>query len=328
MVLDNGLPASEFLLYFIAVGGFTAWVSEIFSCFSKIHKQSLDISVLREALEYPEPFLFEEGEALVPSKETPYEIKLENVSFKYKGAEEDTLKNINLTIKPGEKLAVIGLNGAGKTTLVKLICGFYEPTDGEIFLNGVNIKKYNRRDYYRHFSVVFQDFPILPESIAINIAQTDREIDMKNAEKCAEMAGLLEKINKLPKKLETPLGKEIYEDGIELSGGEQQRLMLARALYKDAPIIVLDEPTAALDPIAESEIYKKYNELTGGRTSLYISHRLASARFCDRIILIENGGIAEQGNHDELIKKEGRYAQLFEIQSRYYREGGAEDAGE
>ncbi len=328
MVLNNGLSASEFLLYFMAVGGFAAWVSGIFSGFSKLYKQSLDISVLREALEYPEPFAFEEGEALTPNIDMQYEIELKNVSFKYKGAESDTLKNINLTIKPGEKLAIIGLNGAGKTTLVKLICGFYEPTTGEVLLNGENINKYNRRDYYRHFSAVFQDFPILPESIAINIAQTDQNIDMEYVAACAEMAGLTNKINSFPNKYDTRIGKEIYENGIELSGGEKQRLMLARALYKNAPIIVLDEPTAALDPIAESDMYNKYAALTGGRTSLYISHRLASTRFCDRIILLEHGIITEEGNHSELMKKEGKYAELFEIQSRYYREGGAEDASE
>jgi ATP-binding cassette subfamily B protein len=280
----------------------------------------LDISVLREALDYPEPFIFEEGETLIPSLTKPYEIKLENVSFRYQGAEKDTLKNINLLIKPGEKLAIIGLNGAGKTTLVKLICGFYEPSEGEIFLNGENIKKYNRRDYYQHFSAVFQDFPILPESIAINIAQTDMDIELDKVAVCAGMAGLTEKINRLPKQYETPLRREIYEDGIELSGGEEQRLMLARALYKDAPIMVLDEPTAALDPIAESDMYNRYSDLTGGRTSIYISHRLASTRFCDRIILIEDGSIIEEGNHDALIKKGGQYANLFEIQSRYYKD--------
>ncbi len=326
MVLNNGLSASEFLLYFMAVGGLAAWVSSIFSGFSKLYKQSLDISVLREALEYPEPFAFEEGESLIPNKDMPYKIELKNVSFKYKGAESDTLKNINLTIQPGEKLAIIGLNGAGKTTLVKLICGFYEPTAGEVLLNGENIQKYNRRDYYRHFSAVFQDFPILPESISINIAQTDRNIDMEYVAECAEKAGLTKKINSLPNRFNTRLGKEIYEDGIELSGGEKQRLMLARALYKNAPIIVLDEPTAALDPIAESDMYNKYATFTGGRTSLYISHRLASTRFCDRIILLEHGNITEEGNHVELIKKKGKYAELFEMQSRYYREGGAEYA--
>lgn len=326
MVINHGLPASEFLLYFMAVSGFAAWVSGIFSGFSKLYKQSLDISVLREALYYPEPFAFEDGEALIPVPENSYEIELKNVSFKYSGAKNFTLKNINLIIKAGEKLAVIGLNGAGKTTLVKLICGLYEPTSGEVLLNGVNIKKYNRRDYYRHFSAVFQDFPILPENIAFNIAQTDRNIDMKKVSACIEMAGLTKKINAFPKKLETNLGKEIYEDGIELSGGEKQRLMIARALYKNAPIIILDEPTASLDPIAESEIYNKYAALTDGRLSLFISHRLASTRFCDRIILIEHGTITEEGNHNELVKNQKRYAELFEIQSRYYREGSMENA--
>lgn len=325
MVLYNDLSASQFLLFFSAIGGFTSWMSGILSGFSTLHRQSLDISALREFLEYPELFLFENGTVLQPDVSKPYEIELRNVSFRYPEAEKDTLKNINLTIKAGEKLSVVGLNGAGKTTLVKLICGFYDPTDGEVLLNGVNIKKYNRRDYYTLFSAVFQDFSLLAATIAGNISQANDNIHMEKVIDCAEKAGLAEKINCLPDKYEAYIGKEVYENGIELSGGETQRLMLARALYKNAPVIILDEPTAALDPIAESDIYNKYNELTEGRTSVYISHRLASARFCDRIILIDKNVISEEGNHDSLIARKGKYSELFELQSRYYREGGAEN---
>lgn len=324
MTLRNSLSAPQFLLYFTAVGGFTEWVTGILSGFSKLHTQSLDLSATREFLELPEPFRFEEGKPLEPDPAGRYEITLRNLTFRYPGAEKDTLKKIDLTVKAGEKLAVVGLNGAGKTTLIRLICGFYDPTEGEVLLNGKNIKKYNRRDYYRHFSAVFQQFSLLPMTIAENIAQTDRNIDMDRVRACAQKAGLTEKIESLPRGYGTHLGKEVYEDGIELSGGETQRLMLARALYKNAPVIMLDEPTAALDPIAESDIYQRYGDLTGGRTSIYISHRLASTRFCDRIILLENGVIAEEGTHDELLRKGGRYAELFEIQSRYYREGGTE----
>jgi ATP-binding cassette subfamily B protein len=242
------------------------------------------------------------------------------VCFRYPGADADTLTGINLKITSGEKLAVVGLNGAGKTTLVKLLCGFHDPTGGEVLLNGVNIKRYNRRDYYRHFSAVFQDFSLLSASVAENISQFHDRTDLARAEACAEMSGLTEKISSMPRGFETPLTKTVYEDGVEFSGGETQRLMLARALYKEAPIMILDEPTAALDPIAESEIYRRYDRLTGGRTAVYISHRLASTRFCDRIILIEDNKITEEGSHAALLAKGGRYAGLFEIQSRYYRD--------
>lgn len=320
LVLNDGLSAPKFLLLFTAVGGITMWVSGILSCVTELHKDSLEISTLREFLEYPEPFTFEDGELLEPDPHKTYQIELRNVSFRYLGAKQDTLKNLNLIIKPGEKLAVVGLNGAGKTTLVKLICGFYDPTEGEVLLNGVNIKKYNRRDYYRHFSAVFQDASILPISIAENISQSLSSPDREKIMDCVKKAGLTQNIDKLPKKYETNLGKEIFDDGVELSGGENQRLMLARALYKNAPIIILDEPTAALDPIAENEIYNKYHEITGSRTSVYISHRLASTRFCDRIILIGDKAILEEGTHDELIRKGGKYFELFEVQSHYYRE--------
>jgi len=318
LVLNDGLSAPQFLLYFTAVGGFATWVNGIFSSFTGLYRDSLEISTMRELLEYPEPFAFEDGEPLEPDLGKTYQIELRNVSFRYPGAECDTLKNINLTIKPGEKLAVVGLNGAGKTTLVKLICGFYDPTDGEILLNGENIKKYNRSDYYRHFSAVFQEFFLLSITLAENIAQTD-SIDMEKMRVCVEKAGLTAKIESLPLKYSTHLGKEIFEDGIEMSGGETQRLMLARALYKNAPIIILDEPTASLDPIAESDLYNKYHDMTGTRTSVYISHRLASTRFCDRVILFENGVILEEGTHYTLIQQGRKYAELFEIQSHYYK---------
>ena len=319
-VLDGDLAASQFLLYFMAVSGFTAWVSGILGGFNELHIQSLEISNIREFLEYPEPFAFEDGIPLPPQNQ-PYELELRNVSFRYYGKDSDTLSNINLLIKPGEKLAIVGLNGAGKTTLVKLVCGLYDPTEGEILLNGENIKKYNRRDYYQHFSAVFQDFSLISTSVLENITQSVKDGDLDKAKAAATKAGISQKIESLSKGYNTPLGKEVYEDGINFSGGEQQRLMLARALYKNAPIIILDEPTAAMDPIAESDMYNKYHELTGGRTSLYISHRLASTRFCDRVIYIENGIIAEEGTHEALIQTNGRYAELFEIQSHYYKEG-------
>ena len=217
-----------------------------------------------------------------------------------------------------------GLNGAGKTTLVKLICGFLDPTEGRVLLDGKDIRLYNRSDYYTLFAAVFQDFSLLAGSIAVNIAQSEIDIDMDRVKECIEKAGLRAKVESLTVGYETLLNREVYEDAIQLSGGETQRLMLARALYKDAPFIVLDEPTAALDPIAESELYHKYHNLTGNKSSIYISHRLASTRFCDRIIMIGEAGISEEGTHEQLLKAGGKYAELFEVQSRYYREGGAE----
>lgn len=328
LVIQNDLGVAEFLLFFTAVGGFTQWVAGILGGFNTLHKQSLDISTVRECLEYDEPFKFDGGEHIEAEADRKYEIRLENVSFCYPGADKNTLTNINLTLHPGEKLAVVGLNGAGKTTLMKLICGFLDPTEGRVLLDGKDIRNFNRADYYTMFSAVFQSFSILAGTIATNVAQNDVGIDMERVKECIEKAGLRAKIESLPEGYETYLNREVYEGAILLSGGETQRLMLARALYKNAPFIVLDEPTAALDPIAESDMYQKYNEMTSGRSSIYISHRLASTRFCDRIIMIDNAGISEEGTHDELLKLGGKYAGLYEVQSKYYKEGEADNGEE
>ena len=212
------------------------------------------------------------------------------------------------------------MNGAGKTTLVKLICGFLDPTEGRVLLNGQDIRQYNRRDYYELLSAVFQDFSILECSVAENVSQNPVDIDREKVKRCLEQAGIWEKIESLPKGMDTPIGKSVYEDGVELSGGQTQRLVLARALYKEPQILVLDEPTAALDPLAENDIYQRYESMTRGKTSLFISHRLASTQFCDRILFLANGKIAEEGTHQELLELGKEYAKLFEVQSRYYRE--------
>lgn len=319
MALNEGLSVSEFLLYFTAVTTFTAWVMGILQEMSALHKESLDISRLREFLDYPEPFKFENGED-IPAAEN-YELKLENVSFRYPGAETDTIHGLNLTVRPGEKLAIVGLNGAGKTTLVKLLCGLLDPTEGAVLLNGKDIRDFNRRSYYDLFSAVFQEFSVPDVTVAEQIAQTTVNIDYDKIADCVEKAGLTSTIEKLPKGLETHVGREVHLDGVLFSGGQTQRLMLARALYKNGPILLLDEPTAALDPIAENDIYMKYSEMTSGKTSLFISHRLASTRFCDRIIFVADGGIKEEGTHESLLALGGEYANLFEVQSRYYQEG-------
>ena len=328
LVIRNGLGVADFLLFFTAVGGFTQWISGIFGGLNILYKQSLDISTVRECLEYDEPFQFDSGEPIEAESDRKYVIRLDHVSFRYPGADKDTLTNINLTLHPGEKLAVVGLNGAGKTTLIKLICGFLDPTEGRVLLDGKDIRDFNRADYYTMFSAVFQSFSLLAGTIAANVAQTDVGIDMERVKECVEKAGLRTKIESLSDGYETYLNREVYEGAIQLSGGETQRLMLARALYKNAPIIVLDEPTAALDPIAESDMYQKYNEMTSGRSSIYISHRLASTRFCDRIIMIDNAGISEEGTHDELLRRGGKYASLYEVQSKFYKEGDAENEKE
>ena len=324
MALRGELTAAEFVLYFSAVSGFASWVTGIFSNLGALHQQSLDLSAMREFLTIPEIFRFEDGKPLPVKPDHLYQLELRDVSFRYPGADHDTLSHVNLTIHPGEKLAVVGKNGAGKTTLIKLLCGLYDPTEGQVLLDGVDIRQYNRRDYYRHFSAVFQQFSLLAATMAENVAQTD-DIDMPRMWNCLERAGVSEKIHSLPRQEDTQLGREVYLDGVDLSGGQTQRLMLARALYKNAPVVVLDEPTAALDPLAESDLYQKYSDLTGNCTSVYISHRLASTRFCDRVLLIENGGIAEEGTHEELLAQGGRYAHLFNIQSKYYKEGAMED---
>lgn len=328
ITVKNGLPASQFLLYFAALSGFAQWVVEILDKLSVMHKQSLDISTIREFLDWDEPFDLNGGERIAFEPNKQYEIRLDDVSFRYPKADKDTLSHINLTVHPGEKLAIVGLNGAGKTTLVKLVCGFLDPTEGRILLNGEDIRKFNRNDYYALFSAVFQEFSVLDVTVKENVAQCVDGIDETRVWQCIDKAGLTEKIKSLPKGIETHLGRRVFKDGVEFSGGQTQRLMLARALYKNAPILVLDEPTAALDPIAENDIYQKYNDMTHGRTSFFISHRLASTRFCDRIIFVDGGKIAEEGTHDELLKNGGGYAYLFEVQSKYYRsdnQGGTSD---
>ena len=322
LTLTEGLSASTFLLYFTAASGFTQWITGILEQFTTLSKASLEISVVREFLEWPEGFQLTGGDPIPDAVNGTYELQLEHVTYRYPGAAEDTIHDLSLTLHRGEKVALVGLNGAGKTTLVKLLCGFLDPTQGTVRLNGVDIRKLNRRAYYKLFSAVFQEFSLLEATVAENVAQQVEGIDEEKVWQCLENAGLSDAVRALPQGLQTHLGRSIYDDGTELSGGQTQRLMLSRALYRDGAVLVLDEPTAALDPITESEIYLKYSEMTQGKTSLFISHRLASTRFCDRIILLENGSIAEEGSHEALLQRGGSYAKLFSVQRRYYEEGG------
>ncbi len=320
LVLSGGLSAPAFLLYFTAVSGFTQWVTGILREYAAVRKECKDIAVTMEFLDAPEPFKFAGGKEIPKAK--TYELRLDHVSFHYPGAEKNLFTDLNLTIRPGEKLAVVGLNGAGKTTLVKLLCGFYDPDEGRVLLNGEDIRQYNRQDYYTLLSAVFQDFSVMDATVAENVAQSREGIDLARVEDCLSKAGLTEFVASLPKGADTIVGRNVYLDGTLFSGGQTQRLMLARALYKNGPVLILDEPTAALDPLAESDIYQKYNSMTAGRTSIFISHRLASTRFCDRILFLADGRIAEEGTHETLLSRGGKYAELFDIQSRYYREGG------
>lgn len=319
LALSEDLSVSAFLLYFTAISTFTTWVNGILQQCSDLHKESLDISSLRTFLDYPEPFRFQNGKPIPPK--APYELRLEQVSYRYPGAARDTIHQMNLTLHPGEKLAIVGLNGAGKTTLVKLLCGLLDPTKGRVLLNGQDIRDFNRQDYYALFSAVFQNYSLLDVTLAENIAQDYKDINEKRIWDCLEKAGLTQMVQQLQTGLATHTGREVYLDGVLFSGGQTQRLMLARALYKNSPILLLDEPTAALDPLAENDIYLKYHEMTEGKTSLFISHRLASTRFCDRILYLEHGAILEEGTHEELLQAGGAYAQLFDTQSLYYQEG-------
>jgi len=330
-VINGGLPVDMFVLLFAAVGGFSVWISGILQELAALADHSLNFCRVREFLEFPDKFLRQGGDdpaldmvndanASHMTELAQYKLEVRDLTFRYSSANANVLENVNLTISPGEKLAIVGLNGAGKTTLVKLLCGLYDPTGGAVLLNGRDIRDFDRSKYYDLFTAVFQEFNILPITVAENICQQlGDNVDRARVKKCLETAGVLSKIDKLPLGIDSLMMKEVNPDAAEFSGGETQRLMLARALFKDAPILILDEPTAALDPIAESELYERYNELSYGRTSVYISHRLASTRFCDRIIMLDGKGIAEMGTHDELVKKGGLYAELYEVQSKYYR---------
>lgn len=259
-----------------------------------------------------------EKRILCENGDNDYEIEFKDVSFRYPGSENYTLQNISLKFRIGERMAVVGRNGSGKTTFIKLLCRLYDPTEGQILLNGIDIRKYNYDEYLSIFSVVFQDFKLFSFSVAQNIA-TSLEYDKSEIEQCLVKVGFGERLKDMSQGIDTCLYKNFEKQGVEISGGEAQKLAMARALYKNAPIIILDEPTAALDPISEYEIYSRFNELIGQRTAVYISHRLSSCRFCDDIIVFEQGQIVQRGCHDQLVTDiTGKYYELWQAQAQYY----------
>lgn len=319
-MINTDMSIGTFSVYFAAITGFGNWLYNIVTNIDLLGMANYCVSNYRAFLEMPDKAKVKNGVCVSKvSKHVSFQLK--NVSYHYPQSDHIILDNISMEINAGENLALVGINGAGKSTLVKLICGLIQPTSGEIYVNGINIKEIDREEYFQLFSVVFQDINILPISISENIT-FQKKLDYNSQYKldtALKLSELASKIDELPNGINTRLLKQFNRDGIELSGGEMQKLLLARAMYKDAPVLILDEPTAALDPVAENRLYLKYHDLTFGKTSIYISHRLSSTRFCDRIVLLDNGKIVESGTHQELIALGGLYAKMFEASSKYYR---------
>ena len=326
LVMNGGMGAGDFVLYFNSVVMFCMGVRNLCDKFTVFNWLSQNIFYVRDYLELEEN-IRKAGEIPVPQGQC--EIEFRNVSYTYFGAERPTIRNISFKLKGGENLAIVGLNGAGKTTLIKLMCGLYDPTEGEILLNGTPVRQYNREEYYKLFSTVFQDIDVLPVTIAENIAARRLdEIDFQKLYDCMKKSGIYQKVMSLPQGERTHLVKSVYYDATDFSGGQMQKIALAKALYKDAPVLLLDEPTAALDPIAEHEMYKSYAEFSKGKSCVFISHRFASTRFCDRILLIADGQIKEEGSHATLMELGGDYAELFQMQSSYYRDEQAQKSAQ
>ncbi len=318
-MFHSNMTIGDFTLYFGAITGLGQWLSQIVTRIGNLTIANYLVDDYRNLIETKD-HMNREKSSVNPNVKAACEIKFEDVSFQYEGTDRPILNHINLTIHKGEKLALVGNNGAGKTTLIKLACGLLPPKSGKIFFNGIDISEYNRDEYYKMISASFQNVCLLPMSIAMNVGyNTENSINREKLHKAVKLAGLEEKLLSLPYGMDTELVPSVTEGGINLSGGETQKLMLARAIFKEAPLIIMDEPTAALDPIAEQEMYLKYNELTKNRTAIYISHRLSSTKFCDRIILLDHGIIVESGTHDELMNLSGKYKELYDVQSQYYK---------
>lgn len=318
-VLSGQLSVGDFTLYTGIFVSFSSLMTKIIESISHARAESLRISDYRIFMGMPDE---EEGEELSLDTESGCSIDFDQVSFSYPGSGRMLFDHLNVHIGKGEKIAIVGMNGAGKSTFVKLLCGFYKPDGGRILINGTDISRYSRASVLQLFSALFQDVSFFSMSIAENVSfQTNDCTDRFRLEECIRKAGMEKKIHSLKNGMDATLTKNLDMDGAELSGGEYQKLGMARTLYKNGAIFILDEPTSALDPLAEEEIYSKFRRITEDRTSLFITHRLASTRFCDRIFVFRNGGIAEEGSHEELLEKKGEYYKLYSLQASYYQEG-------
>lgn len=318
-VVFNGLSIGNFTLYTASAAAFSNAINEILQALSALRERSAHTDDYRSFMDIPSADDKAQTIPIPPADKYTFEFK--NVSFKYRGQEKYALKNVDLTLHAGEKLAVVGLNGAGKSTFIKLLLRLYDVTEGCILMNGTDIRKFDRKEYYELFAPAFQDVMVFAFPVAENVSMKEPfNTDKAEAEKMLRLAGLGDKLDKLEKGVDTELLKVLYDDGVDLSGGEKQKLALARALYKKSKIIVLDEPTAALDALAEFRLYQSFNELVGDRTAVYISHRLSSTRFCDRVAMFKDGEMVEIGTHDSLMEADGAYADMFRVQAQYYVE--------
>ncbi|HIX28740.1 MAG TPA: ABC transporter ATP-binding protein/permease [Candidatus Blautia stercoravium] len=318
LACEGRITAGDFVLACSAVASFSSLVTQVSDSVGQMFQALPPLKRMRaylDAADDPEP----NPAAQLPAEGTAISIEFRDVSFTY-DQKIPVLNHFNLIIQPGEKLALVGVNGAGKTTIVKLLCGFYHPTSGEILLNGTDIRNYRKEDLWHLIAPVFQEATILPFAIAENVSlRPGQETDRERVKECLKTVGLWDKIQTLPSGIDTEMMRLEDEEGIMLSGGQKQKLLMARALYKNAPLLFFDEPTAALDPIAESETYEQFHRLSGDKTAVYISHRLASTRFCDRVVLLEQGQVRASGTHEELLKDCPVYAEMFRVQSQYYR---------
>ena len=316
-IYTKSIMVGDFMLYVATITRFVTGVSSLVNHIGGLVYNNQFLKLLFDYYDLPDDRYL--GTLPIEKRsDNEYEIEFKNVSFKYPKTDFWALKNVSFKFKIGERLAIVGMNGSGKTTLIKLLSRLYEPTEGVITLNGIDIKKYDYDEYQSIFSVVFQDFHIFAFSISDNVS-CSLNGDKEKVVECLEQAGFGEKLKELPNGIETIITKLYDNDGIEISMGEKQKLAIARALYKDAPFVVLDEPTASLDPISEQEVYNKFNEMVKDKTAIYISHRLSSCRFCDKIAVLHEGNLVQVGNHDELVKDENsKYFELWNAQAQYY----------
>ncbi len=303
--------------YLAAITALSRSVSLLLELLGRLRTNASYLETTFEFLDLPHE-MYQGSLTTEKRSDRQYQIEFRDVSFHYPGSDQWALRHVNMEFTVGSRLAVVGQNGSGKTTFIKLLCRLYDPQEGQILLNGIDIRKYNYQDYLAIFSVVFQDFQLLAFPLGENVAAA-RDYDPAHAEECLRKAGLSERLDSLPSGLDTCLYREFDKRGVEISGGEAQKIAIARALYKDAPFLILDEPTAALDPIAEAGIYEKFDSISGDKTAIYISHRLSSCKFCDEIAVFDGGQVIQQGTHQELLEQiGGKYRTLWDAQAQYY----------